>query len=80
MQYLDPIRGNLCIVQNKPNQSQWHYDKSCRQKKLNVKAYTAEVFFNNGYDYYVIDKKEEQKEQVVEDSNGYDEDEYNEDE
>ncbi|KAG1473692.1 hypothetical protein G6F56_000808 [Rhizopus delemar] len=49
-------------------------EESGRKKKLNVKAWTTKVFYNNDYDDLVEDNEEQ--EQVDEDSDNRNEDEY----
>lgn len=48
-------------------------EESGRKKKLNVKAWTTKVFYNNDYDDLVEDNEEQ--EQVDEDSDNRNEDE-----
>lgn len=46
-----------------------------RKKKLDVKAWTTEVFYNDAYDAYDdLDNDNEEQQQVDEDSDDHDED------
>lgn len=67
---------DLCLVyetnQIDPNDAMKRVvEESGRKKKLNVKAWTTEVFYNDAYDDLSNDNEEQ--EQVDEDSDGHEE-------